>query len=705
MKKLIIGENDLLSTNPEVAKEWNYKKNGDLKPNIVLPGSSKKVWWICGKGHEYEALIKDKTKGKKCPYCSNIKLLAGFNDLLTVNPSLSKEWNYDKNGQLKPEQVKFNANKKVWWRCAAGHEWEAYVFNRSKGVGCPYCKNVKTLAGENDLLTMNPEIAKEWNYEKNNIKPSDVTSGSNKLVWWRCEEGHEWKASIKSRTNGEKCPYCSNKKVLFGYNDLYTYSVKENRLDLINEFDNEKNALSLEDITPGSKKKVWWKCPNGHSYQATAYRRVNGSGCGVCSHNILLKNVNDLLTTNPEIAKEWDYKKNAKTPDEVMAGSNNKKYWFICPKGHSYETTLLNRKKGTGCPICAMEKHTSFPEKAIYYYLKQCIDETKENYRDAGLGSKEIDIYIPSIKLGIEYDGVAWHKDYARDLAKDNECSRLGISLIRIREKGCKDYKSNALKISIEPYDMKELNNAIRSVFNFIINHYQMVNMPDIDVDRDRMLVLEQMNLSEKDNSIAIMCPEIKRFWDYKRNGKIIPEQIPHASNKKVFLKCELGHQWEVVVSNFKAHPWCPYCSGRRVLKGFNDLFTTNPELEALWSDKNTIDPTTVKSGCNSKALWICPECGGEYDMSINDKTNSQGCPYCSGHRVLKGFNDLASCAPEIAIDWDYKKNAPLKPDEVTKGSNKRVWWKCHKCSYEWDSKVYNRGILKRGCPVCRKKK
>lgn len=255
MKKLIIGENDLLSTNPEMAKEWNYKKNGDLKPNIVLPGSSKKVWWICERGHEYEALIKDKTKGKKCPYCSNIKLLVGFNDLLTVHPNLSKEWNYDKNGQLKPEQVKFNANKKVWWRCVAGHEWEAYVFNRSKGVGCPYCKNVKAIAGENDLLSKNPEIVNEWNYEKNNVKPSDVTLGSNKMVWWKCKKGHVWKASIKTRTNGEKCPYCSNKKVLVGYNDLYTYSIKSNRSDLINEFDNEKNALSLEDITPGSKKE------------------------------------------------------------------------------------------------------------------------------------------------------------------------------------------------------------------------------------------------------------------------------------------------------------------------------------------------------------------------------------------------------------------------------------------------------------------
>ncbi len=75
----------------------------------------------------------------------------------------------------------------------------------------------------------------------------------------------------------------------------------------------------------GSKREVWWRCDKGHSYHASVYRRLKvGSGCGIGSHSILMKNENDLLTTNPEIAQEWDYDKNDCNPDEVMAGSNIK---------------------------------------------------------------------------------------------------------------------------------------------------------------------------------------------------------------------------------------------------------------------------------------------------------------------------------------------------------------------------------------------
>ena len=705
MQKIVKGKNDLQTLHPKLSKEWNYDKNGDVNPSDVLPGSHKKVWWRCSKGHEWEDAIRDRVNGKPCPYCSNYKVLPGFNDLATVNPEVAKEWNYEKNGALTPDQVKYSADIKVWWKCSQGHEWQAHIFNRSKGHGCPYCCNFSALEGYNDLATTDPELAKEWDYDKNGVlKPSDVLAGSHKKVWWKCSKGHSWKAEVKSRSEGQNCPYCSNKKVLVGYNDLYTFCINNNREDLINEFDVEKNGFSLREIMSGSKREVWWRCDKGHSYHASVYRRLKvGSECGICSHNILMKNENDLLTTNPEIAQEWDYDKNDCNPDEVMAGSNIKKYWFICPKGHSYQATPLSRKKGSNCPICSMERHTSFPEKAIFYYMKKQFNNTIENYRKSNLGSMEIDIYLPEYNIGIEYDGVAWHREFERDLKKDNVCQQFGITLIRIREKGCADYDSDSIKKYIPPYDMQQLKDAILFVFDFLNQKFKLSIESDIDVDRDRISIMERMNLSEKENSIAEYCPKIKEFWDYDKNGKITPEQIPHASYKKVHLKCKIGHEWEVAVSNFPSHPWCPYCSGRRALPGFNDLFTTNPELIPFWSKSNTMDPTKIKKGCNSKALWYCPNCGGEYEMKIAEKVKTPGCPYCSGHRVLKGYNDLATLFPEIALDWDFEKNTSLKPDEVTKGSSKKVWWKCHICSYEWKASVSNRSFLKRCCPQCSK--
>ena len=708
MTKLIKGLNDLYTVNSELSEEWNYDKNGDLHPSDVLPGSHKKVWWKCPKGHEWESAIRDRVDGKPCPYCSNYKVLSGFNDLATVNPELAAEWNYEKNGDLTPDKVKYSADLKVWWKCTQGHEWAALIYNRSKGHGCPYCCNSSVLAGYNDLATTNPKLTEEWNYKRNgDLKPSDVLAGSNKKVWWKCLKGHEWQSGIKNRVDGNDCPYCSNNRVLFGYNDLYTYCLNNQRKDLIDEFDTEKNIISMKDVMFGSKKEVWWKCSKGHSYHASPFRRIrNGTGCGVCSHNILMKKENDLLTTNPEIAKEWDYVKNDCTPDEVMAGSNIKKYWFICPKGHSYQATPLSRKRGTNCPICSMEAHTSFPEKTIFFYIKQYFSTAIENYRSSFLGRKELDIFIPDLKVAIEYDGVAWHKDTERDLKKDIVCQKHGITLIRIRENGCIDYVSDSIKKYIPPYDMQKLKEAILFIIDYLNENFLLHIVADIDVDRDKISILEQINLSEKEKSIASYCPEILQYWDYEKNGKITPEQITHASLKKAFFKCEVGHEWEAVVSDFASHPGCPYCSGRIALPGFNDLFTTNPELILFWSKNNTIDPTRIKSGSNKKALWYCPKCGGEYDMKIIEKVKTQGCPYCSGHRVLKGYNDFATAFPDLLCDWNYEKNVFLMPDEVTKGSSKKVWWKCHICGYEWQTSICSRtGKKKTGCLMCRKSK
>lgn len=205
--------NSLLLSNPTLAKEWNYEKNGKLRPENFIPKSVKVVWWKCNNGHEWQARIAHRNNGSECPYCKGVKVLTGYNDLATFNPQLVKEWNYEKNGALKPEQVTVNSGKKVWWKCKKGHEWQATIANRNSGTGCPYCSNKKVLKDYNDLTTINPQLAKEWNYDKNgNLRPEDFTVNSGKKVWWKCLKGHEWQATIANRNNGTGCPYCSGHK-------------------------------------------------------------------------------------------------------------------------------------------------------------------------------------------------------------------------------------------------------------------------------------------------------------------------------------------------------------------------------------------------------------------------------------------------------------------------------------------------------------
>ena len=144
------------------------------------------------------------------------------------------------------------------------------------------------------------------------------------------------------------------------------------------------------------------------------------------------------------------------------------------------------------------------------------------------------------------------------------------------------------------------------------------------------------MNLFEKRNSIAKYCPEINDFWDKEKNGKITPEQISHASIKKIFLKCNLGHEWEMVARDFCSRPYCPYCSGHKAWPGFNDLFTTNPELKSFWANENKIDPTKIKKGCNKEAYWVCPTCNFKWSLRIQDMVKRKN----KCHQCKNGLNN-----------------------------------------------------------------
>ena len=136
-------ESSLLFSNPEIAKEWNFDRNGNLKPQNITANSNKKIWWKCNQGHEWQARIDHRSSGSGCPYCAGKKVLKGFNDLQTSNPVLAKEWNYKKNNGLTPADVTPNSNKKLWWKCSSGHEWQARIADRNKGRDCPICRKTK----------------------------------------------------------------------------------------------------------------------------------------------------------------------------------------------------------------------------------------------------------------------------------------------------------------------------------------------------------------------------------------------------------------------------------------------------------------------------------------------------------------------------------------------------------------------------------
>ena len=526
-----MAEKKYIVDNAELMAEWNWERNADITPSQLTLGSNKKVWWKCSKGHEWQAIISNRNQGRGCPYCSGKIVSKGKKDLETVNPSLAKEWNYIKNGDLKPDNFSANSGKKVWWKCQKGHEWQAMIGNRNKGSGCPYCAGKKALKGYNDLQTVNPILTNEWNYEKNNgLTPEDVTPGSNKKVWWKCENGHEWQATITQRNCGSGCPYCSGRYAVKGKNDLQTTNPT-----LANEWNYEKNSrLTPKDILPNSGKKVWWKCNKGHEWQTAISHRTNGNGCPYCSGKKVLKGYNDLQTVNPELAKEWNYDRNGNLKPEDVTENNGKKVWWICSKGHEWQAKIYHRNSGSGCPICHSERNTSLPEFALLYYLRKNGLEVIHSYKEHGY---ELDVYIPAQHTAIEFDGYFWHKEKTqKDLEKNRQCEKDGIKLYRIRE-GLPSLNDSSIDYVIQK-DHKDISHTFERILNEIIGMDV-----DIDLKRDAIAIENLREYTEKGNSILFSNPEVAREWNYERNGSLRPEHVVPNSGKKVWWKCSKGHE------------------------------------------------------------------------------------------------------------------------------------------------------------------
>ena len=134
------------------------------------------------------------------------------------------QWDQERNAPLTPETISYGSKRKVWWRCSKGHEWLAQPYARTGSeTGCPYCAGKLPIPGETDLGTLFPNLTREWHPIKNgSLTPDQVLPGSHQKVWWRCANGHDWMAQVKSRVSGCGCPVCANKIVEPARTDLAT---------------------------------------------------------------------------------------------------------------------------------------------------------------------------------------------------------------------------------------------------------------------------------------------------------------------------------------------------------------------------------------------------------------------------------------------------------------------------------------------------
>ena len=625
----IVGLTDLETTNPELLKEWDYSKN-IITPKEIKAGSGTKVWWKCSLGHSWSASPNHRTKGRGCPICANKVVLLGYNDLTTLKPNIASEWDYEKNGEKTPANYTVRSGERVWWKCKRNHSWEAVIASRTgnKYVGCPYCSGLLPIEGETDLLTTNPELISEWNYEKNTLlTPNMVKAGSSDKVWWICDKGHEWQAVISSRTVNESgCPFCSGRYAIQGENDLMSVDSP-----LLKEWNYDRNGrLTPSDFKEHSARKIWWKCKKGHEWCSSISDRSRGDGCPYCSGKRVLVGFNDLAHINPYIAKEWNYEKNGNKIPQKYTCKSGIKVWWKCEKGHEWKTSISNRSRGDGCPKCNSGIRTSFPEQAIYFYVKKIYPDAVNRCTDVLPNGMEIDIFIPSINVGIEYDGSVWHesdKALEKEKKKYIECKRNDIFLIRVKEKGG-NARENSCDVMLRIDDSFN-NEAYSSLFMQLSKYIKIPN--EIDVKNDRVHIQENYKTEIKNNSFGSKYADLVVEWDSEKNGMLTPYMFSSNSGERIWWKCCKNHSWQTTISTRAKGSGCPYCSGRYAIKGENDLQTLRPEIASEWNyNKNgKLLPCEFKSQSNKKVWWKCKE-GHEWEAIIANRTRrGDGCPVC----------------------------------------------------------------------------
>lgn len=442
---------------PNVAAEFRTDgANGDLTPLVVSPYSTFGAAWRCETcGQEWTSRVVQRThKGQGCPRCEADRQRA--NSLAAKSPEVAAQLDSIRNPPgIDPWKIAWSSNTPLWWKCTANgapdHEWQESPNRRlSKGRrkdggpgGCPFCQNVR-VSVTNSLATVRPDLAAQWDPEKNGgLTPADVTFRSTQVAWWLDEAGNSWPAQIRWRTTQKgRNPFDT------GHRLAPERSLAAVRPDLAAEWAHDLNGgVTPEQVAARSARKYMWR-KDGLVWPATVADRVRGRGSPFV-HGHKVSPTNSLLAVAPQLAKEWS-PHNDKSAAEITAFSSQVALWICRSCQHEWPASPKNRLAGgTGCPQChpaglsraqhriLWELRYCFPDVPLRRVRLACERLPVEGQRTRR--EREVDILLPSLSVAVEYDGVFWHgsdRRVADDRRKNTELQQAGLRVLRVREAG-----------------------------------------------------------------------------------------------------------------------------------------------------------------------------------------------------------------------------------------------------------------------------
>lgn len=776
--KKVILSNSLYSLMPVLAQEWHPTKNGDLTPQKCVPGSHQRVWWLCKMGHEWQCTIKSRsTANTGCAICKG-RRASPSTSLTALYPKVASEWHPTKNGELTPDKVVPGSNIKVWWKCSKGddHEWKVAVFYRTKNKSkCPICLNQKCVSS-NSLATLFPEIAKDWDYNKNKEKtPINTVPGCHTKIWWRCSKNnnHSYQATISNRIkNSAECLKCNEEN----------NSILKTHTEIAKEWHPTKNLpLQPNEVSRGSRKKIWWKCKNGHVWSSILKERTCGNlKCSRCPKDPIIKE-NNLNFTHPHLIEEWCFDRNIDISPEHLTSGSHKKIWWNCKQGHFWQAVVSSRtKQGSGCPYCSGLKATK--QNNITVSHPELLREWHPT-KNEGVYPNQLTSGSDKRINWICKNGHEWVTSVYERAKRKTGCIKCPRNL-KVRKNNLTETHPHLLQewcfeknTSITPLNVV-FGSKVQAWWRCKRGHEWKTSINHRTVKLTGCPYCCGKKVTA-DNNLSITHPDLAKEWNYDKNNEIRPQDVTFGVGKKYWWKCSNGHEWQATPNNrSNAGSGCRLCSSQssteevRLFCELKTIFTNikwrekiegveldiyiphlnvGIEIDGSYWHKNKITKDLeknaffLKKGIKVLRLkdnqypyeipdshtfnvsnlnvddvkillkMIRNECEKilsftEKDSIINYSKLNDFKNKMEFEKKLNYFpgpqpkHSLKHLYPLLCEEWDYEKNASLKPENFKAGSDKKIWWLCDKM-HSWQASIYERAKRKSGCPFCNGKR
>ena len=361
----LVFNNDIFHNSPRLRKEWSKKNN--IPVHLALSHiDTKKYWWNCSicQGEYLCSIPIRREVIDSCPYCNDEQPLKGYNTISDIHPELTSYWSSKNTQKIDEITLSEAKNKKYIWLCDCCNlefnEKLSIVLDKFSNINnrelkkiCPYC-NKKIPKPEESLGYKKPFLKSEW-LENINGDIYNVFSNSNDIIEWICRKCHRnFKAKISNRAEDDKCcPYCSNRILIKGINDLAT-----THPHLIKEWSN-LNDRQLSCLTNKSSYKAWWKCSvcSNTYQQVVSSKLISKTSCPYCRKTKVLKGFNDLATTHPWLIKEWSTL-NDRDSSSIMCNSNYRAWWKCAECSKEYRQSVKKKilMNISCCPYCQNNK-------------------------------------------------------------------------------------------------------------------------------------------------------------------------------------------------------------------------------------------------------------------------------------------------------------------------------------------------------------